>query len=210
MNDSKLKVLLYTNGSYQAFSASVYTAKLLQNNPNLHLTILQVQDVDEGSKGGKYSWTELRFKYKSCRWTCSSDLDKSWMNIWPDSPDSKWLKQILHDSDLELRKQYVALLAITNNIFSKRKENVHHQKLCLNTSFSETSKPSETVETIVDYATKNLYDLIIIGTRGLSRLQRVIFGSLSHDLLNKSTIPVLLIEKLPRTFIDGYLSASES
>ncbi|MDR3539768.1 MAG: universal stress protein [Desulfosporosinus sp.] len=210
MNDFKLKVLLYTNGSYQAFSAAVYTANLLHNNPNLHLTILQVQDVDRGSMGVKYSWTELRLKYKGCRWACSSDTDSSWINTWPDRPDSKWLKQILHDSDLELRKQYDALLAKTNNILSKRNQNVHHQRLCLNTSYAETSHSSETVETIIDYATKNLFDLIIIGTRGLSRLNRMISGSLSHDLLNKSTIPVLLINKLPQQFIEGYLSASGS
>jgi len=210
MNDSKLKVLLYSDGSYQAFSAAVYTATLLQNTPNMHLTILQVQEKDGGSMGMKYSWTELRPKYKRYYWECSPDTDYSWIDTWPVRPDSKWIKHILDESDPEIKRQYNEILAKTNNIFSKRTQNVHLQTLCLNTCFSETSDVSETVEMIVDYTTKNLFDLIIIGTRGLSTLKGVIFGSFSHEVLNKSTIPVLLIKKLPQEFIDSYLSESES
>lgn len=209
MSDSKLKVLLYSDGSHQAFSAAVYTATLLQNTPNMQLTILQVQETDEGSRGVKYSWTELRPKYKRYYWGCSSGTDYSWIDSWPVTPDSEWIKHVLDESDPKIKKQYDEILAKTNNIFLKRKENVHHQMLCLNTSFSETSDTSETVKMIVDYATKNLLDLIIIGTRGLSTLNGVIFGSLSHNVLNKSTIPVLLIKKLPQEFIDSYLSDTE-
>ena len=62
------------------------------------------------------------------------------------------------------------------------------------------------VEAIVDYATKNSFELIIMGSRGLSTLKGFVFGSLAHTVLNKSPLPVLLIKKLPQDYIDNFLA----
>lgn len=209
MNDTKFKVLLYSDGSHQAFSAAVYTAMLLKDIPNMRLTIVQVQDSDEGSQGIEYSWKELRPKYKRYYWGCSQGKEYSWIDTWPVSPTQEWMKHVL-DESLEAKRQYAEILAKTNEIYSKRKHDVTHEALCSNASFSEKSDIIDTVNVIVDYAAKNSFDLVIIGTRGLSTLNGVIFGSLSHKVLDKSPIPVLLIKKLPQGFIDGYLSDTDS
>ena len=209
MNDSKYKVLLYSDGSHQAFSAAVYTAILLKTIPNMHLTIMQIKETDDGSKGTEYNWKELRPKYKRYYWGCSTGTEYSWIDTWPASPNSEWMKHVLDKSNVETKKQYAEILTKTNEIFSKRGLHVNHELLCSNTSISEKSDISNTVEVIVDYATKNSFELIIMGTRGLSTLNGFIFGSLAHNVLNKSSVPVLLIKKLPQEFIDSYLSNSE-
>jgi nucleotide-binding universal stress UspA family protein len=207
MNDSKFKVLLYSDGSYQAFSAAVYTATLLKDMLNMHLTIVQVQDSDEGSKELEYSWKELRPKYKRYYWGCSKGEEYSWIDTWPVNPTQDWMKHVLNESfEVRQRQQYAEILAKTNEIYSKKKQSVTHEALCSNTSFSDPSNIADTVNVIIDYAISNEFELVILGTRGHSALNGVIFGSLSHSVLDKSPIPVLLIKKLPQDFIDAYLS----
>ena len=209
MNDSKFKVLLYSDGSYQAFSAAVYTATLLRDMPNMHLTIVQVQNSDESSQGTEFSWKELRPKYKRYYWGCSTGKEYSWIDTWPASPTQEWMSHVLYES-LEAKQQYAEILTKTNEIYSKKKLNVTYEGLCSNVSFSDTSDISDTVKVIVDYIAKNTFELVIMGTRGHSALNGVIFGSLSHSVLDKSPIPVMLIKKLPQDFIDDYLSHTES
>lgn len=184
MTDFKFKVLLYSDGSHQAFSAAVYTATLLKNMPDMHLTVVQVHERDEVSTGKEYSW----------------------IDTWPVSPTSEWMKHVLDESDTETTSEYHKILTKTNEIFSKKGLNVNHQELYSNTSISEIS---DTVDVILDYANKNSFELIIMGTRGLSSLKGLIFGSLAHNVLNRSVIPVLLIKKLPQDFIDSYLNDTE-
>lgn len=210
MNGSEFNVLLYSDGSHQALSAAVYTGTLLKQIPNMLLTILQVQESDEGSIGTEYSWLELRPKYKRYHWGCSTGTDYRWIDSWPVSPKSDWMKGVLNESESDTKNQYAKILAKTNEIFLKRKLNIKHQVLCSNISISETEDISDTVDAILDYATKNSIELIIMGTRGLSTLKGVIFGSLAYEVLNKSTLPVLLIKKLPQDYIDSYLSETES
>ncbi|MDR3602978.1 MAG: universal stress protein [Desulfosporosinus sp.] len=181
MTDAKFKVLLYSDGSHQAFSAAVYTAKMLQNMPNMYLTVLHVHD----------------------RVAVPVTKECSWIHTWPVSPTSEWVKHVLNDSNVETHKEYKAILSKTNDIFCNKVYSVNHQELFTNTRLSEIS---DTVDLILDYATQNSFDLIIIGTRGHSNLQGLIFGSLAHTVLNRSTIPVMLIKKLPQEFIDRYLS----
>jgi len=175
------KVLLYSDGSHQAFSAAVYTATLLMNVPNMSLTVVRVHESDEVSMETEYSW----------------------IDTWPVSPTSEWMKHVLDESDTETTSEYHKILTRTNAIFSKSELNVNHQELYSSTEISDM------VDVILEYATKNSFELIIMGTRGLSSLKGLIFGSLAHTVLNKSVIPVLLIKKLPQDFIDSYLSDTE-
>lgn len=207
MNESKFKVLLYSDGSHQAFSAAVYTATLLKDIPSMQLTIIQVQDCDddESSKGIEYSWKELRPKYKRYYWGRSKGEEYSWIDTWPVNPTQDWMKHVLNNS-LEGQKQYAEILTKTNKIYSMKKQNVNYEPLCLNKSFTEPTDIADTVNVIIDYATKNMFDLVILGTRGHSALNGLIFGSLSHSVLDKSPLPVMLIKKLPQDFIDAFLS----
>jgi len=187
MTDFKFKVLLYSDGSHQAFSAAVYTATLLQNMPTMHLTIVQVHELDNDE-------VAMRRKY-------------SWIDTWPVSPTSEWMKHVLDESDTETTSEYHKILTKTNGIYLKNGRRVNHQKLYSETSLTEIS---DTVDMILDYANKNAFNLIVMGTRGLSSLKGLIFGSLAHTVLNRSIIPVLLIKKLPQNFIDDYLSDPDS
>lgn len=184
MNESQFKVLLYSDGSHQAFSAAVYTATLLENMPDMHLTVLRVLENAEGSSTKEHNWTDT----------------------WPLTPTSEWMKHVLSESDGETETEYHRILSKTNKIFFKQGYQVIQEELFANSKNDDTSDTSHIEDVILDYAKQNAFDLIIIGTRGLSTLKGLIFGSLAHNLLNKSTIPVMLIKKLPQELIDSYLS----
>ncbi|KLU65208.1 universal stress protein family protein [Desulfosporosinus acididurans] len=209
MNDSKFNVLLYSDGSHQAFSAAVYTATLLKKIPNMQLTILQVQESDDESQEMSYSWLELRPKYKRYHWGCLSENEYKWIDSWPENPSPDWMCGVLNESESSLKsqKQYASILKKTNEIYQKRTANVKQQILYKKTSLNESASISETVKMIIDYASSNPFELIIMGTRGLSTINGLIHGSLAHTVLDKSKLPVLLIKKLPQEFIDNYLAS---
>jgi len=184
MNDPKFNVLLYSDGSYQAFSAAVYTATLFNNIPNMHLTVAHIQAKAESTVETEYQW----------------------INTWPVSPTSDWIKLAFNKSDAATKEKYHEILTKTNKIFAARGPDVSHYALYTNTNISDTT---DIEDSIIDYATKGSFELIIMGTRGLSALNGLVFGSLAHNVLDKSPIPVLLIKKLPQDFINNYLSSTE-
>jgi nucleotide-binding universal stress UspA family protein len=47
---------------------------------------------------------------------------------------------------------------------------------------------------IVDYANKEKYDLVIIGSRGLNSLQEMVLGSVSHKVVKRVKCPVLIVK----------------
>ena len=51
----------------------------------------------------------------------------------------------------------------------------------------------KTAESIVDYATKNKVDLIIIATPGRSGVSRWIWGSVADRILRSACVPVLMV-----------------
>lgn len=179
MTDSNpLKVLLYSDGTKHSFSAAVYTANLFCNIPNMQLTVLNIQENAEGSVEG----------------------DVNLLEAWSTSPHLNWEKHIVDEADSETRKQYSDIMSKTNKIFTERGHNIHQKVIYSNHNISDT------VEAISNYATNYGFELIILGTRGLTSLKGLIHGSLAHSLLNKSEIPVLLIKKLPQAFVDRYCS----
>ncbi|MBC2725835.1 universal stress protein [Desulfosporosinus sp.] len=176
MSDSKfLKVLLYADGSPHSFSATVYAASLFSSIPNMQLTVLHIQENAQGSIEGDYNLLET----------------------WSSNPNSDWVEHLVEENS-ETRTEYSRILAITNKIFSKRGQYVNRQVI-----YSNYNIPDIT-EAILSFATKKNYELIIMGTRGMTSLKGLIHGSLAHSVLNKSDIPVLLIKKLPQDFIDDY------
>jgi nucleotide-binding universal stress UspA family protein len=175
MADAKFNVLLYIGRSEHSFSAAVYAAKLLNHIPNIHITVVQVQDSVDGMMGSDYNS----------------------MDIWPVTPNTVWMKKILDEVDHETQKQYKEILARTNEIFSENGLNVKHEILIAKNNIVDIA------ETIIDYAVKNSFKMVILGTRGFSDIKGLVFGSLAHTVLNRSPIPVLLIKKLPHDFIDN-------
>jgi len=47
---------------------------------------------------------------------------------------------------------------------------------------------------IIDFAQKEKFDLIVMGSRGLNPIKRMILGSVANSVVNKSKIPVLVVK----------------
>jgi nucleotide-binding universal stress UspA family protein len=47
---------------------------------------------------------------------------------------------------------------------------------------------------IIYFAAKNKFDIIVIGARGLGSVKEVFLGSVSHAIVQKSKIPVLIVK----------------
>ncbi|MDD9150011.1 MULTISPECIES: universal stress protein [unclassified Sporolactobacillus] len=54
-------------------------------------------------------------------------------------------------------------------------------------------KEGQPVRTILEFADDNRYDLIVIGSRGLSGIKEFL-GSVSHGVVQRSKIPVLIVK----------------
>jgi nucleotide-binding universal stress UspA family protein len=52
-------------------------------------------------------------------------------------------------------------------------------------------------EAILDVAHARHADQIVVGSRGRGRLARAALGSVSHELLNRSDVPVVIIPHIP-------------
>ena len=63
-----------------------------------------------------------------------------------------------------------------------------------NVKFSSVIKFGEEGKTIVSYAHKKNYDLIVIGSRGMGTLSELFLGSTSNYVVHSSKIPVLIIK----------------
>ena len=49
-------------------------------------------------------------------------------------------------------------------------------------------------ETIVQVAEEEKFDLIVMGSRGLSGIKKIFLGSVSNEVVNHSTCPVLIVK----------------
>ncbi|MEM0168688.1 MAG: universal stress protein [Metallosphaera sp.] len=47
---------------------------------------------------------------------------------------------------------------------------------------------------ILDYVSKNPISLVVIGSRGLSKLKRVLLGSVSSRVVQEAKVPVLIVK----------------
>lgn len=47
---------------------------------------------------------------------------------------------------------------------------------------------------IVEYANKNEFDVVIVGSRGLNALQEMVLGSVSHKIAKRANCPVLIVK----------------
>ncbi|WML43207.1 universal stress protein [Neobacillus sp. PS3-40] len=47
---------------------------------------------------------------------------------------------------------------------------------------------------IVDYANKNHFDAVVIGSRGLNALQEFVLGSVSHKVAKHANCPVMIVK----------------
>ncbi len=52
----------------------------------------------------------------------------------------------------------------------------------------------EPAPALIDYAHSESFDLVVIGSRGLSAFQEMILGSVSHKVMKRLRCPVLLVK----------------
>ena len=52
----------------------------------------------------------------------------------------------------------------------------------------------EPAPTIVEYANKQKFDLVVLGSRGLNALQEMVLGSVSHKVVKRVNCPVLVVK----------------
>ena len=73
-----------------------------------------------------------------------------------------------------------------------REAEIHAQRegVSLNNEISMGSAGEE----IIDYATENKFDLVIMGARGFSKAKKLFLGSVSNYVLNSSKIPVMIVK----------------
>ena len=55
-------------------------------------------------------------------------------------------------------------------------------------------KGNDVASIVIDYSEKNNFDAIVIGSRGHGKVKTVLLGSVSHNVLHNSKIPVLIIK----------------
>ncbi|MFP3323036.1 universal stress protein [Planococcus maritimus] len=48
--------------------------------------------------------------------------------------------------------------------------------------------------TIVEFANKEEFDMLVIGSRGLNSLQEMVLGSVSHKVVKRANCPVLIVK----------------
>ena len=63
-----------------------------------------------------------------------------------------------------------------------------------NLSYRVKMLHGEPAPTIVDYANKEKFDLVVIGSRGLNSLQEMVLGSVSHKVVKRVNCPVLIVK----------------
>ncbi|WP_449539231.1 universal stress protein [Ferdinandcohnia sp. Marseille-Q9671] len=83
------------------------------------------------------------------------------------------------------------------NTSDKRKMRLREiEELAKNSSINYEVKflHGEPGPTIVDYANKNHFDIVIIGSRGLNVLQEFVLGSVSHKVAKRANCPVLIVK----------------
>jgi nucleotide-binding universal stress UspA family protein len=55
-------------------------------------------------------------------------------------------------------------------------------------------KHGEPGPTIVNFANSSVFDLVVLGSRGLNSFQEMVLGSVSHKVAKRVTAPVLIVK----------------
>ncbi len=79
-------------------------------------------------------------------------------------------------------------------IVRKAGESIAAEGIVVRTMVEMHYPPEEVGEAVVDIATSENVDLLILGSRGLSEFKGILLGSVSHKVLQKASCPVLVIK----------------
>jgi nucleotide-binding universal stress UspA family protein len=85
-------------------------------------------------------------------------------------------------------------MAEINDSRIERMKDVEQQAKTAGVKYEIKVLHGEPGPTIVDYANKNHVDIVVIGSRGLNRLQEFVLGSVSHKVAKRANCPVLIVK----------------
>jgi nucleotide-binding universal stress UspA family protein len=71
------------------------------------------------------------------------------------------------------------------------KKNASNRRIEFYEKIISSKKP---VDAIIEFANKNRFDIIVIGSRGLGSPKARYVGSIAHGIVNSSKVPVLVIK----------------
>jgi nucleotide-binding universal stress UspA family protein len=117
------------------------------------------------------------------------------INIAKCSPNSKI--EVVYVIDHDKAKSEVLKNWNAADIGDKRKERMKDvEKLAKESGVSYEIKVlhGEPGPSIVEYANKNQFDIVIIGSRGLNTVQEFVLGSVSHKVAKRANCPVLIVK----------------
>jgi nucleotide-binding universal stress UspA family protein len=96
--------------------------------------------------------------------------------------------KIMTDSQISGLEKY--LLSNASKFMSKAKTRAAQNGIL----FNEDVVYGNEGDKITDYANNKSYDIIIIGSRGMSSVKEMLLGSTSNYVLHKSKIPILIVK----------------
>jgi len=105
--------------------------------------------------------------------------------------------EIIYVVDFEVSKSDVLHAADLKSIQHARKQRLQstEQKIKeAGVNFATTILHGEPGPTIVSYANKNSFDIVVVGSRGLNTLQEMVLGSVSHKVAKRVECPVLIVK----------------
>jgi nucleotide-binding universal stress UspA family protein len=93
-------------------------------------------------------------------------------------------EDVLHNADRTVveEKRKMRLQPVTSLLNSE------------NLSFKLEKLLGEPGPAIVDYANKNEFDVVVVGSRGLNGLQEMVLGSVSHKVAKRVKAPVMIVK----------------
>jgi nucleotide-binding universal stress UspA family protein len=103
--------------------------------------------------------------------------------------DSPSMAAILHSAQQEAGQWFNAInekIVQVNRISDGNKYDIKIKNDVIITSTSISSA-------IIDYATQNMVNLIVVGTRGRSGIKKVLLGSVASEVIRDSRFPVLVV-----------------
>lgn len=97
---------------------------------------------------------------------------------------SKSRKEMLNvqskeELDLARREMLLPFEALLEKMFIKHKLTILH---------------GESGPVIADYANKGDFDLVVMGSRGRNPLQEMVLGSVSHKVVKRANVPVMIVK----------------
>jgi nucleotide-binding universal stress UspA family protein len=78
-----------------------------------------------------------------------------------------------------------------HKIFDEVRNMAKRKGLNVNTEVIES--PASAADAVVRYAKKKRFDLVVVGTRGQSKMNRILLGSVASKVVERSPCPVLVV-----------------